>query len=251
MNKCTVILLLAGLAPAQTKPPEHPPEPIIYEFKNVNADRAAEIVNFVQQVLGPRVLVQVNGPFKAAIIHPQGLLGPESAVAMVKAEELLKRYDVTPPPEPRIDFVAYLVRASDHQDITPGQPIPPAIEDAVAEMRRTFAYTHYSLLDTVSTEVHHHTEVENMVTGAKAGPAGNLAPFFYQIAYGDTTLSADGKTVLVNPFKFSLRIPDWPDHTGITTDLAIREGQKLVLGRVRTSIIDSTDIFLVLTVKLH
>ena len=64
-------------------------------------------------------------------------------------------------------------------------------------------------------------------------------------------LSADGKTVLVDPFKFALRVPDWPDHIGLTTDVAIHEGQKLVLGKVRTSITDSTDIFLVLTVKLH
>jgi hypothetical protein len=248
MNKCAVMLLLAGLASAQTNPAQPVPESIVYEFKNVDISRAMEIANFVQQ-LNLRVNIQVNGPFKTAIIRPSG--GGDRSDDMAKAEALLKRYDVAPAPPPKIEFVAYLVRASDHEGVAPGQPIPPAIQDAVAEMKSTFAYAHYSLLDTVSTEVRHHTEVENMVTGATAGPTGSLAPFFYQIAYGDTVLSADGKTVFVNPFRFSLRVPDWPDHIGITTDVAIHEGQKLVLGKVRTSITDSTDIFLVLTAKLH
>ena len=77
--------------------------------------------------------------------------------------------------------MAYLVRASDHEGVPPGQPIPPAIQDAVAEMKSTFAYTHYSLLDTVSTDVRRHTEIENMVTGARVGPTGSLAPFFYSL----------------------------------------------------------------------
>jgi hypothetical protein len=39
--------------------------------------------------------------------------------------------------------------------------------------------------------------------------------------------------------------------TGITTDVAIHEGQKLALGKVRIGPDDSVNIFLVLTVKVH
>lgn len=245
MNKFALVLLLSGLAAAQTKPPEPGRRSITYEFKNVDIDRAGEIVNFARQ-LDNRVLIELNGPFKTAIIQPNGNTPPE---VMEKTLELLKRYDVAPTPPPRVEFVAYLVWASVHYGSPPGQPIPAAIEEAVAEMKKTFAYTDYKLLDTVATDVRHHAEVENILPGASS--AGTA--YAYTIDYGNTAVSNDGKTVNVNPFRFSLRIPSGGTYlsTGITTDVAIREGQKLVLGKVRTSVSDNVNIFLVLTVKLH
>jgi len=245
MNKFALVLLLGGLAAAQTKPPEPGRRSITYEFKNVDIDRATEIVNFVGQ-LDKRVMIQLNGPFKTAIIQPNGNTPPE---VMEKTLELLKRYDVAPTPPPRVEFVAYLVWASVNYGSPPGQPIPATIEEAVAEMKKTFAYTDYKLLDTVSTGVLHHAEVENILPGASS--AGTA--YSYTINYGNSAVSNDGKTVNVNPFRFSLRIPSGGTYlsTGITTDVAIHEGQKLVLGKVRIGLDDSVDIFLVLTVKVH
>jgi hypothetical protein len=243
MNKFALVLLLGGLAAAQTKSPE-PSGEITYVFKNVDINRATEIVNFAQ--MGNRVMILLNGPFKTAIIRPNGNTPPE---VMEKTLELLKRYDVAPTPPPRIEFVAYLVWASVHYGSPPGQPIPAAIEEAVAEMKKTFAYTDYKLLDTVSTDVRHHAEVENILPGCcSAGTA-----YSYTINYGNTAVSNDGKTVNVDPFRFSLRIPSGGTYLspGITTDVAIHEGQKLVLGKVRIGLDDSVNIFLVLTVKVH
>jgi len=244
MNKFALVLLLGGLAAAQTKPPEPGRRSITYEFKNVDIDRAAEIVSFVGQLSENRVMIQLNGPFKTAIIQPNG--PPE---VMEQTLELLKRYDVAPAPPPRVEFVAYLVWASVRYGNPPGQPIPAAIEAAVAEMKKTFAYTDYKLLDTVSTDVRHHAEIENILPGASS--AGTA--YSYTINYGNTAVSNDGKTVNVNPFRFSLRIPSGGTYlsTGITTDLAIHEGQKLVLGKVRIGLDDSVNIFLVLTVKVQ
>jgi hypothetical protein len=246
MNKFVLVLLLGGLAAAQIKPPEPGIRSITYEFKNVDIDRATEIVNFVRQLSENRVMIQLNGPFKTAIIQPNGNTPPE---VMEKTLQLLTRYDVAPTPPPRVEFVAYLVWASFNYGSPPGQPIPAAIEEAVAEMKKTFAYTDYKLLDTVSTVVRHHAEVENVLAGAST-PGG---AYFYTLNYGDTAVSTDGKTVNVNPFKFSLRIPSGGTYqnVGIATDVAIREGQKLVLGKVRTGVSDSVNIFLVLTVKVQ
>jgi len=246
MNKLALVLLLGGLAAAQTKPPEPGRRSITYEFKNVDIERASEIVNFVGQLSDNRVMIQLNGPFKTAFIQPNGNTPPE---VMEKALELLKRYDVAPTPPPRVEFVAYLVWASVHYGSPPGQPIPAAIEEAVAEMKKTFAYTDYKLLDTVSTDVRHHAEVANILPGASSSGTA----YSYTISYGNATVSNDGKTVNVDPFSFSLRIPSGGTYlsTGITTDVAIHEGQKLVLGKVRTGLDDSVNIFLVLTVKVH
>jgi len=249
MNKFALVLLLGGLAAAQTKPPEPGRRSITYEFKNVDIDRAAAIVNFIGK-LDHWVALQLDAAFKTAIIQSMdwrsGNTPPE---VMEKTLELLKRYDVAPTPPPRVEFVAYLVWASVHYGSPPGQPIPAAIEEAVAEMKKTFAYTDYKLLDTVSTDVRHHAEVENILPGASS--AGTA--YSYTINYGNSAVSNDGKTVNVNSFRFSLRIPSGGTYlsTGITTDVAIHEGQKLVLGKVRIGLDDSVNIFLVLTVKVH
>jgi hypothetical protein len=246
MSKFALVLFLGGLAAAQTKPPEPARRSITYEFKNVDISRAHEIVSFAAQMAENRVSIELNGPFKTAIIQPNGNTPPE---VMESALELLKRYDVAPTPPPRIEFVAYLVWASVHYGNPPGQPIPAAIEVAVAEMKRTFPYTDYKLLDTVSTEVRHHAEIENILPATTSSGSA----YSYAINYGDTAVSNDGKTVNVNPFKFSLRVPSGGQYlnTGITTDVAIHEGQKLVLGKVRIGLDDSVNIFLILTVKVH
>jgi hypothetical protein len=258
MNKFAVVLLLAGLASAQTTPPESTPGMLVYEFKNVDIYRARNISDFVTSLLSGRVEIHVDQTFKTAIIRtrhftpPQGEPAP-SAADLTKAEELLKRYDVPPTPPPGVEFVAYLVRASTRarpQNAPPGQPIPPVLQEAVAEMKANFAYSDYELLDTVVTEVRNHADVENMFPGQES-------PDFYKIEYGDTAVSLDRKTVSVSPFKFTVRIPTGGagntqyENTGITTDVAIHEGQKLVLGKVRTGYNAQADIFLVLTVKLH
>jgi hypothetical protein len=215
----------------------------------VDIDRAAAIVNFIGR-LDHRVTLQLDTAFKTAIIQPMEWPGGNTPPEVTeKTLELLKRYDVAPTPPPRVEFVAYLVWASVHYGSPPGQPIPAAIEEAVAEMKKTFAYTDYKLLDTVSTDVRHHAEVENILPGC----CSTGTSYSYTINYGNTAVSNDGKTVNVDPFRFSLRIPSGGTYLspGITTDVAIHEGQKLVLGKLRTGLDDSVNIFLVLTVKVH
>src|SRR5579859_2107629 len=104
MSKFALILLIGGLAAAQTKPPEPGRRSITYEFKNVDIDRATEIVNFIGQLYENRVIIQLNGPFKTAIIQPAQWPNPNTPPEVIeKTLELLKRYDVAPTPPPRVE----------------------------------------------------------------------------------------------------------------------------------------------------
>ncbi len=260
MNKHAVILLLASMASAQTKPADAAPDRVVYEFKNVSVQRAQEISNFVQQLMDGKVRVILDASFKTAIIRPNGGPGSVSRDELVRAETLIQRYDVATPAPP-FDFVAYLVRASTRQakDTPAGQPVPPVLQEAITEMKKTFPYTDYTLLDTVETELPgassrngaHDAHVESMLPGREA--PGGSAPYFYEIEYGGAYLSPDTKSVHVSPFKFTVRIPVQGQYqnSGITTDVEIKEGQKLVLGKVRTGLTDPSDVFLILTVKLR
>jgi len=250
MNKYIFFLLITSLAGAQTKPLEAPvPNERIYEFRNVSTDRMVEIVAFARFLLGNRADIQLNGAFKTAIIRGD---------LMDRAEELLKRYDVPTPAtaEPQVDFIGYLVQASRPKpgEAAPaGQPIPPVVQEAVAEMKKTFNYTDYTLLDTIPAEVHHNTTVNNMLpVRSEYG-----LPIFYEIKFNQTIVSPDRKTITVDPFEFSVHVP-LPigaamqyQNSGISTYVAIHEGEKLVIGKVRTGVNDTSDIFLVLTAKLR
>jgi hypothetical protein len=70
-------------------------------------------------------------------------------------------------------------------------------------------------------------------------------------------MQRDGKTVDIPSLVFTVQIPY---HSGnemkagtasISTGVSIREGQKLVLGKVKLDPLDNTDVFLVLTMKLQ
>jgi len=261
MSKCIVFLLLTGLAGAQTKPLEAPvPNEVVYEFKHVTTERMNQIVPFVGSLLGNRVQIQVNNAFKTAII--QG--NDKTADLLDKAVELFKRYDVPPAPEsaePQVDFIAYLVQASrlkPGEAAPAGQPIPPVLQEAVAEMKKTFSYSDYTLLDTIPAEVHHNTTVTNILPGRSEN--GNGLPLFYEIKFNQTIVSPDRKTISIDPFEFNVQIPirnptapGAPEYktTGISTYVAIHEGEKLVIGKARTGVNDTSDIFLVLTAKLR
>jgi hypothetical protein len=256
MTKRTFILLFASLAWAQTKPPEPVPDQVIYQFKNVDMGRAIAIVNFVKQLMNGGVSLSFNDTFMTAIIRPG--TGVPGAQAMAKAEDLIKRYDVpTPPvpPAPQVDFVAYLVQASrggPGEGAPARQPIPPVLQDAIAEMKKTFSYADYTLLDTLASEVRHNTVVSNMLPGREL----HGVPYFYEIRYDNTSVSLDRKTISVDPFQFNVRIPVQGgtaqfQNSGISTYVAIHEGEKLIIGKVRTGVSDTSDIFLILTAKLR
>jgi hypothetical protein len=257
MIKYIVLLLLASLAVAQTKPPESLfPGETIYEFKNVSTDRMMAIVGFVRSLLRGNVQIEPDINFKTAIIQ-QG--ANEKTTELVdKAVELFKRYDVPPAPvpaAPQVDFVAYLVQASGRgpgEAAPPGQPIPAVLQDAVTEMKKTFSYTDYTLLDTLASDVRHNTVISNMLPGRQT----HGVPYFYEIRYDNVSVSSDRKTISVDPFQFHVRIPVQSgtaeyQNAGISTYVGIREGEKLVIGKVRTGVNDTSDIFLVLTAKLR
>jgi hypothetical protein len=81
-------------------------------------------------------------------------------------------------------------------------------------------------------------------------------PHFYTLEFHDPSVSADGKTVSVQHFHFGVKIPVVTNNgvlyqdEGITTPLTIHEGQKLVLGKVKTNTQSNDDLFVVLSCKV-
>jgi hypothetical protein len=268
MNKLAAILVLLGsgvigTAGAQSQP-QGPPAPRSYEFKNLDVNRANSVLTLVQALVPSIQITYVRELNTVA-------LRCANQADLDKAEELVKKYDVPRAQRPKVKFTAYLIEARRPADarfngrgsLAPnlvgipqpaGNPVPPELQSVIGEMKRTFAYDAYSLLDVIETEAQ---------GGGSASYEGTLPgssmakPDFYTLAYESVNIGADKAILTVSPFEFSLKIPYGtaaaPGYgvNRIRTDITIHDGQKLVLGKVGLKPGSNADLFLVLTAKVE
>lgn len=218
----------------------------LYPVKYLSGHRLEATRNLVMSML-PGLTVTIVGELKTVVLTG-------NAEQIAKAEELLNRYDVpqqpaAPKPEPALTI--FLVRASTTPPDSP-RPLPSDLDSVIAEMKRSFTYTSYSLFDTVILPAQ-TTDLESMIPGAHF----NGTPYFYALHRPDAFVENDGKTVNVPTLTFTVRVPYGTGmetkvgNSSISTGLKIQEGQKLVLGKVKIDPDRNTDVFLVVTVKLH
>jgi len=141
--------------------------------------------------------------------------------------------------------VAYLIRASNAKSEADGEhlsPIPKQLDDAIAEMKSSLIYARYDLLTTVTSVS------QGAASASDRAPfsPGNFA-YSYTIEFANVTVAPDHKSVTIRPFQFVLHHLANNSVSSISSNITVREGQKLVLGKVRMS--DDADVFVVLTVK--
>jgi hypothetical protein len=113
-------------------------------------------------------------------------------------------------------------------------------------MKSAFNYDSYSLWDTILLQPKGNGgETQGILP---ADP--EVSPYVYKVGYGlYGSAAAESKTVNLADFMFSIKRDDIESH--IRTDVTIREGQKLVLGKIRLMSFENADLFLVLTTKVY
>jgi hypothetical protein len=212
------------------------------ELKYLDNDRLSRVINLVQQLsLGKAQILSDH------ILHTIVLKGTAEGVA--SAEQMLRRFDV-PAAETKvrqIQLTVYLVEAN--ADASAGQPVPSEISSALQQLRATFGYEKLRLRDTL---------VLQNRDGSDFFMNGNL-PVVSDISDQKTVYVASckiisynesQKTVYLNKLSYSLRVPVGKQvfESNITTDVAIKDGQKLVLGKLTWN---DHPVFLVLTTKVE
>jgi hypothetical protein len=177
--------------------------------------------------------------------------------ALLEVEQIIKRFDVPPPPPPpvqNIDVTIYLMSALG----TPSSgAVPPELEPVVKQLKNTFSYKGYQLIDTEVMRVRagQGGEVSGVVNGAPA-VEGNKT--ISQVKFRSASVSTDekGRAIRIDGLKVGLRIPVISGQkqfqyidTGINTDVDIREGQKVVVGKANMDGSDRASI-VILTAKV-
>lgn len=253
MNRLLAVIIFSAVAwaqPQEAKKDQLAPRIVenvrkVVEVKHLSGDRAERAVNLVRRFMHPS---QVDyDPVLRTVV----MIGPADVVA--SGEALLRKFD-TPGgvrQEAQVQLRLHLIEASPDG---PSGAIPAEVAGAVEQMKKTFAYKGYRLLDTLLLQGRGSGEVGHSGTLAAAADIQNRT--HYTVSYKQADVLEDSKTVVVRDFRLNLRVPYQTQpgagiaiqfaETGIKTDFTITEGQKLVIGKVSSSTATNA-IFVIVT----
>ena len=179
-----------------------------------------------------------------------GISGTKEKLAA--AEEAIKQLDVPSAAQKNIELTVYFVAGSDQTSRDPtnpmGNPMPQELQSTVTQLKSSFPFKNYGLLDVLSLQAR---------SGVSAETVGQYGKRITQFKVSSATLDADGTTIRLDRLHAGMRNPltdasgkvTYVD-TGISTDVVdVKVGQQLVIGR---SSMDGPEkaLFLVLIAKV-
>jgi hypothetical protein len=127
----------------------------------------------------------------------------------------------------------------------------PAVAPVVKQLHAVFPYSNYQLLSTMLLRSGEGTPAST--SGVLKGFGNSAAPSHYEVSYKAARVSADeaGPSIHLSAFHFMLRVAIAPSmfDAGIDTDVDLRDGQKVVVGKSNIDSVDSA-LFVVLAAKL-
>jgi len=251
MNKLGITLILFAatvFAQAQSSGtnPEKPPQYRLHQTNYLKGQRAIQVGQFVTRV-SEGVEAKWEDGMRAIVLYNLSANGTYKE-RLDKAEALVERLDVPEPAtaEKEIEVTIQLVRAySDARGAS--SSVPPDLEPVVKQMKGALPYSGFKLVDTIQAMAHHGLALQDALGMSVPG-----AQYFYNLEFRGVDSLDAGKTLRITDFHFGIKVP--VAHAGgmtyqdesITTPLTLKEGQKLVLGKLKFA---GDDLFVVLSSK--
>ena len=169
-------------------------------------------------------------------------------------EEAIQRLDVPSAASKNIEITAYLLIGSETAGTEPSA-MPKELDSVVAQLKNAFAFKSYRLLDTLAlrTRVGQAASTNSSGRGAKSGDNTPLVRTQFRIA--SAGIGSDETTIRIDKLILDSNIPVPTGvggqfnmgNVGLQADVDIKQGQKVVIGRV--SVAESA-LFLVLTAQV-
>ena len=222
----TLMMLALPLA-AQEKKEEKPAAPPPQVVQKV----------FILKYADPRTLQQLLSAFGVGIwistdLHALSVSsGPQTMQAI---EDAIARLDVPSAAPKDIVLVMHLVVGTD-ADGAVGGTIPRELDHVVSELRNTFPFKNYRLMDVLTLRARTGQNASTDSSGGEMQVGGASRPVVSTFTIRSSTLGPDGTTVRLDGLKASSHIPVAPEprtqDLSIATDVDIKEGQQVVIGR--------------------
>jgi hypothetical protein len=228
-------IALAGMLAAQTPPPAQTAPPAPPTEKRIFQARYADVKD----------LANVLGVFGYHIeanrdLHVLAVSAPHDVMAAI--EDAIKRLDVPAAAPKDVDLIVYLVLASQQADGSGG--IPAELQPVASELKGVLSFKSFRMLDTILLR----TQPGNRATarGVIAGPDKT----FYDFTVNPSTVTEDpkGRLIRLDNLTLNLHLPGGL-AAGIYTEITVREGQKVVVGKSNMGGADQA-LILVITAKV-
>jgi hypothetical protein len=146
---------------------------------------------------------------------------PEIVAAM---EAVVRKLDVAPPPEKSVEITAYLLMTSDGNPLP--QSLPAQLEPVMKQLRTTFSYKYYELLDTIVLRNRIGPSGESSEEISVTGSPG-LKKVPCALRYNNSQLIHDDKGDVLKLSGLRLTL----GTGGFSTFLDLRVGQMVVVGK--------------------
>ena len=213
---------------------------------------------FILKYADPRTIADLLRVFNATVVantEMHALAVTTAQQNMAAIEEAISRLDVAAAAPKNIDLTCYLMIGTEGDGT--GGSLPKDLDSVVAQLKNAFPFKTYRVMDVLTMRGRTGQRLNTSSQGGtmQAGGATQALPVYSQFAINSATVGADGSTVRIDGIRTSSRVPitnpsggvNYQD-LGISTDVDIKEGQKVVIGRM--GITHDQALFLVLMAKV-
>ena len=212
---------------------------------------------FVLKYADPQAVENLLRVFNASIAPNRDMrVLAVSAIpeTMAAIEDAIKRLDVPSAAPANVDLTIYLLVGHEGESPAGGAAVPKDLDSVVTQLKNAFAFKSYSLLDVLALRTRTGEQASTTSSGG-AVPNGNAsAPVITTFRISNAAVGGDGTSIHISRLNAGIKMPvvsgmqvSYTD-LGLNTDVDIKEGQKVVIGRLGIS--KDQALFLVMTVKI-
>ena len=213
---------------------------------------------FILKYADPSQLMNLLQVFDASVrqnaeMHALAIEASPEAIRAI--EDAIQKLDVPSALPRNIEMTVFLLVATDAA--TPaGSPVPKELDDVATQLKNTFPFKSYGLLDVLTFRTRTGQSVSTTSSGGSFQIGTRPVSVISSLRIGSISVESDGSTVRIDRMSSSYRVPvssggggqySYQD-LGIQTDLDIKEGQKVVVGRLGIS--HDQALFLVMMAKV-
>jgi hypothetical protein len=248
MLACLALLLLAPLATAQEqkKADAKPAEPQVQKLFVLKYADPSQVGDLVRVFSGGSVLPNASMHVLAVSATPG---------AMTAIEDAIKRLDVPSAAPQNVDLTAYML-VGGSESASQGA-LPKDLDSVVAQLKNAFAYKSYRLLDVLTIRTRTGQQINTNSSGGAVQIGNTSQPIITRFIIKSVGVGPEG-AIRIDGLQVDNRVPvatgpgpspgfSYQDQ-GMNADLDIKEGQKVVVGKI--SMNPNEAMFLVLTARV-
>ena len=214
---------------------------------------------FILKYADPMQLVTLLQVFDASVrqnAEMHALAIEASPEAMRAIEDAIQKLDVPSAMPKNIEMTVYLLVATDAATQA-GSAIPKDLEAVATQLKDAFPFKNYGLLDVLTFRTRTGQSVSTTSSGGSFQIGSRPVSVISSLRIASIGVESDGSTVRIDKMNSDYRVPVPSSNgveqytyqnLGIQTDLDIKEGQKVVVGRL--GIIHDQALFLVMMAKV-